>query len=172
VVSVGALKPVKGHDVLIRTFAQITDDHPDATLQIIGDGPELSSYQRLVENLGLTSKVDFSGWIDHEGVRSALQQASVFVFPSRHEGFGIALVEAMATGCPIVASEVGGIPEVVHGTNAILIPPEDSEALAEAIDVALRDDSWRETARALGMERALQFTWTSSIDRYESVLEA
>jgi len=169
-VSVGSLKCVKGHDVLIRAFSDVLGEHPDATLRLVGEGPKRSEYEKMVVQLGLADHIDFAGWLPSEEVRTSLEEAAVFVFPSRHEGFGIALLEAMATGCPVVASEVGGIPEVAREADAVLVPPEDSKALAEAINAVLRDNSWRETARASAVERADQFTWTSAVERYEDCL--
>jgi glycosyltransferase involved in cell wall biosynthesis len=169
-ISVGSLKRVKGHDVLIRAFPKVLEEHPDATLRLVGDGPKQSEYEKMTEDLGVTDCIDFAGWLTEVEVRSSLRKATLFVFPSRHEGFGIALLEAMAAGCPVVASNVGGIPEVVRGADAMLVPPEDSNALAEAINAVLRDEGWRETARSSVIERAAQFTWASAVDRYEDCL--
>jgi len=169
-ISVGSLKRVKGHDVLIQSFPEVLKEHPDATIRLVGDGPKRSEYERMIEDLGLTDCIDITGWLSEVEVRSSLREAVLFVFPSRHEGFGIALLEAMATGCPVVASDVGGISEVVQGADAKLVPPQDSHALAEAINASLRDHTWRETARASSVERAAQFTWDTAVQSYENCL--
>lgn len=169
-VSVGALKSVKGHDVLIRAFRQLVDRRPDAKLHIIGDGPERDHYASLLQELGLHDRISLRGWLPPVEVRKALGKATAFVFPSRHEGFGIALVEAMAVGCPVIASRVGGIPEVVSGTEAQLVPPESPEALADAMEKALDDEDWWEKAGRKGRERAKRFRWERTVDQYEACI--
>lgn len=170
VVSVGALKSVKGHDVLIRAFADVVDVHPTAHLILAGDGPKRDEYENLTNSLGLNDHIRFAGWQDANGVRTLLGGASLFVFPSRNEGFGIALLEAMAAGLPVVASNVGGIPEVVHGANALLVPPRSPSALAEAISKGLADDEWRKNAVQQSKEKAAIFDWDHAITQYERVL--
>ena len=169
-VSVGALKNVKGHDVLIKAFQQVVEKCPDARLQLIGDGPERDHYESLVRGLGLCPRVELRGWLSPVEVREALARATVFVFPSRHEGFGIALVEAMTAGCPVIASRVGGIPEVVSGAEALLVPPESPDALAQAMERALNDEGWREKARREGQKRARQFCWERAVNQYEACI--
>lgn len=170
VVTVGAIRDAKGHDVLVEAFERVVEQHPGATLKIVGDGPNRSSYESLIYEVGLDDRITIAGWCSRREVRRALQQASVFVFPSRHEGFGLALVEAMAAGCPVVASKVGGIPEVVSGTPAMLVPPDDPAALAEAIEEALANSEWQERAAASSVRRASQFSWETAIEEYEECL--
>ena len=168
-VSVGALKPVKGHDVLIRAFRKVVDECPEATLRIVGDGPEREAYQTLIRNLDLESHIELSGWLEPTGVRRALHEAEVFVHPSRREGFGLAVVEAMAAGCLIVASRVGGIPEVIEGTNACLVEPDSVRALSRAMTDSL-DKKWREAKDVeVFRDRAQKFSWQQAIDKYEKV---
>jgi glycosyltransferase involved in cell wall biosynthesis len=167
IVSVGALAEVKGHDVLIRAFPLVLSSYPDATLLLIGEGPRRSAYEALADSLGLSENVQFTGWLSPKAVRTRLQQASVFVFPSRHEGFGIALVEAMAVGVPIVASDIGGIPEVI-GHAGTLVPPDEPEELSEAICFVLGDQTPQRNTRS--RKRAQRFAWEVVVERYEQVL--
>lgn len=169
-VSVGALRDVKGHDVLLRAFEQVAERHPEVTLQIVGDGPNRNLYESMIADAGLTDRVSISGWRSRKGVREALHEASIFVFPSRHEGFGLALVEAMAAGCPVVASDVGGISEITLDTLARLVPSEDPDALAEVIVESLADLCWQKEAAMASKQRASQFDWKRVIDTYEQCL--
>lgn len=171
-VSVGALRDVKGHDVLIRAFQRVAQQHPGVTLRIVGDGPNRSMYETLIKEAELGDRVCISGWCSPNEVRAALREASIFVFPSRYEGFGIALVEAMAAGCPVVASDVGGIPEVVSGTSARLVSPNDPVALAETLERSLDDDQWREEAGRASEKRASRFCWEAVVDAYEKCLRS
>jgi glycosyltransferase involved in cell wall biosynthesis len=170
IVSVGALRCVKGHDVLLRSFRRVVNQHPQAKLKILGDGPKRREYESLISKTNLSGYVRLMGWCSKEKVREALKEATIFVFPSRHEGFGIALVEAMATGCPIVATKTGGIPEVVGGTDAKLVPPASETALAEALIDALNDKEWRRNAGSASAQRAAEFDWDTAIDKYEEYL--
>lgn len=170
VVSVGALKEVKGHDVLIRAFRKVVDGTPDASLQIVGDGPERERYESLINDLGLSQHVTITGWLSKEEVRDKLHRASLFVLPSRNEGFGLALVEAMAVGMPVVASNVGGITEVTEGTGARLVTPDNEDELAESLIAALKDTKWRQNATQEGIERVQALSHSATVDQYKSAL--
>lgn len=169
-VSVGALKHVKGHDLLVRAFQQVIARYPGARLQIVGDGPECDHYKSLIEELDLDASVELRGWLPPQKVRESLAEATAFVFPSRHEGFGIALVEAMAAGCPVIASRVGGVPEVVSGADAQLVPSESPKALADAMVSALDNSDWRENASRLVQKCARQFRWERVVNQYEACM--
>lgn len=170
IISVGNLRHVKGHDVLIKSFRSVLSKKPNAILKILGGGYKQEEYESLISGFNLSGHVRLMGWCSQEEVREALQKASVFVFPSRHEGFGIALVEAMATGCPIVATKTGGIPEVVGDTDAKLVPPASETALAEALTDALNDKEWRRNAGTASAQRAAEFDWETAVDKYEECL--
>ncbi len=142
--AIGALEERKGHDVLLDALACLRD--PRLTLLVAGDGSRLEALRARVGALGLGSAVRFLGRLDD--VAPVLAAADVLVMPSRQEGLGVAALEAMAAGLPVIASRVGGLPEaVVDGDTGLLVPPENAPALADAI-VRLADD--RPRARALG----------------------
>jgi glycosyltransferase involved in cell wall biosynthesis len=170
IVTVGSLKRVKGHDVLIKAFNKIYRIDPEARLIIIGDGPNRTAYEELAEQLGVDDRVRFTGWLSTERIQEEFARSLLFVFPSRREGFGIALLEAMAAGLPVVASKTGGIPEIVEGTETLLVPPESPSDLAEQINTALTDPSWRNRARCSVMERAREFSWECTMRQYEQCL--
>jgi len=170
IISVGSLKRVKGHDILIEAFRDVVDTRPSATLQIVGDGPLRSEYEVLIDQKGLGERVELVGWCSPEEVRKRLRKASLFAFPSRHEGFGLALVEAMAVGLPIVASDTGGIPEVVGPDFEFLASTNAPDQYSRKICRLLDNDALREAVGNQCHERAKKFGWSNTIKRYESTL--
>lgn len=158
VVCVGRLAEEKAVDVALRAFALLRVRDVQATLTVVGSGPEGARLAELARTLGLSDEVSFTGHLDD--VIDALVEADVFLMTSRSENLPIALLEGMASGLPVVSTSVGGIPEVVHeGTTGKLVPVEDPEATALALEelAAHRDAcrvmgvSARELARAYDM---------------------
>jgi glycosyltransferase involved in cell wall biosynthesis len=143
----GNLTPVKGHSVLIQATRDVVDRLPDARLIVVGDGPEREELERLARELGLSVNVEF--WGRYEGSRDRryiefLRRIQLLVLPSFSEACPMVALEAMAAGKPIVASRVGGIPEIVRdGITGSLVPPGDAQALAAGIVALLCDDSLR-----------------------------
>ena len=111
-----------------------------------------------VEKLNLTDRVKFIGFVEDGDLPHLYTLASAFAFPSFYEGFGLPPLEALACGVPVVTSNVSSLPEVV-GDAALTIDPNDTDALADALDKALHDDAWRAEARTRGLARAHEFTW-------------
>lgn len=134
-VTYGRMVHKKGFDLLLEAFAKILSQGINAQLLIGGDGSERTTLERLAKNLGISSQVKFSGWVDD--VPKFLSQGDVFVLPSRDEPFGIALIEAMATGIPIIATLTKGPREILSETMGYLVPPCDSEALYLAMEKAI-----------------------------------
>jgi glycosyltransferase involved in cell wall biosynthesis len=130
--TVGRLHEQKGHCYLIQAVSKVRKEFPKVKLLVTGEGEEENNLKKLVKSLDLTNKVIFAGLSsDIEGI---LPIAELFILPSLWEGLPNVLLEAMAAGKPVVATKVGGIPEiVVHGETGILIPPRDTDALAIAI---------------------------------------
>ncbi len=140
VLSVGNLYPVKGHDVLVRAAAELARRRPELRwrVAVAGRGEEEDELQSLAAELGIAGRLELLGY--RADVADLLAAADVFVLPSRSEGLPLALLEAMFAGLPIVASNVGGIPEVVEdGEEALLVPVEDAGALAGALERLLTD---------------------------------
>ena len=136
------LAPVKGISFLIGAVSQLREKIPHLRLVIAGDGPERPKLETQVRASGLEKAVTFSGWIDD--VASQLSNWDLYVQPSLAEGLGISVLEAMAAGIPIVASDVGGLKEVIDdGATGFLVPPRDIGALAERIDQLASDASLR-----------------------------
>jgi len=147
---IGALEPVKGVDVFVRTAALLAERDPSLRFAVFGTGPELTSLRALAAQLGLGDALVFAG---HVPASSALDDVRVLVVSSHYETSSLAMLEAMARGVPVVATNVGGIPEQVADGAVCLVPPNDATALADAIRMCI-DDAASAAARA---ERARQY---------------
>jgi glycosyltransferase involved in cell wall biosynthesis len=131
-VAVGRLVRQKGHDTLIRAFQTVLRERPEARLVIVGGGPLEPDLRRLASELGVASACVLAG--PRDNALDFIDEASVFVHPSRWEGFGIVLLEAMAAGKPVVATRISAIPEVVEdGRTGLLVRPDEPEELARAL---------------------------------------
>jgi len=135
-VTVGLLQYQKGVDMLLQAFAEVRTAHPEATLEVVGDGPERSAYEALSSELGLDGAVHFHGILPKTEIAAILGTAHVFVLASRFDNNPCVLVEAQAAGLPIVATRVGGIPEIVTGYG-LLAERDDVGGLAARISEAL-----------------------------------
>jgi sugar transferase (PEP-CTERM/EpsH1 system associated) len=145
-VIVARLSPEKDHATLLRAAARVVRTDPSFRLEVAGDGPCREDLHRLAGELGLAGCVRFLGAV--RDVPALLARAGLFVLSSVSEGVSLTLLEAMAAGLPVVATRVGGNPEVVaDGTTGLLVPATDADALAGALRVLWRDP---ETARSLG----------------------
>lgn len=133
VLFVGLLLPVKNVDIVLRAFAR-THKKTDAPLTIVGDGPLREDLEALAAQLGIADSVDFLGHKSRAEVASLMQRARVLALPSSSEGYPLVVVEALACGTPVVASRVGGIPEIMASDEAgTLVAPGDIESLASAL---------------------------------------
>lgn len=150
---VARLVPVKGQTYLVQAWPSVLKREPRALLLLVGDGPEERLLRSRAAELGLGGSVRFLGF--RQDIPSLLALAEALVLPSLNEGFGLVLLEAMAMGKPVVASAVGGIPEVVlDGRTGLLVPPADPEALAVAILRLLEDPRAAQRLGEAGRERA------------------
>lgn len=138
-VTVGRLHKQKGHAYLLHAISKIVKEVPKIKLLIIGEGEEEKILKDLAKSLDLTDKIIFVGL--RRDVKKLLSLARLFILPSLWEGMPNVLLEAMAAGKAVIATEVGGVPEVVvHGETGILVPPEDPNALARSIKCLLQDE--------------------------------
>jgi glycosyltransferase involved in cell wall biosynthesis len=161
----------KGFDVLIDAFAKAAGRLPAGwRLAIAGEGEATASLRALVSASGLDDRVVLTGRLQRTEVVRLLRHASAFVLPSRHEPFGIVNLEAMAAGAPVVATAVGGVPELVHdGDNGLLVEPEDPGALADAIVRVATDPRLADRLRAGGRRTAAAHDWSAIEARYAHV---
>ena len=157
VAALGRFVPVKGFDLLVAALPRLAQAVPGARLLLIGDGPERERLAALATRLGVSARITVTGATSDVG--AYLAAADVFAAPSRNEGMGRALVEAMALGLPVVGAAVGGIPAVVtDGVCGRLVPADDVEALAQALTDLARDAALRDKLGAGAVERAEAFS--------------
>ncbi|MCA9472006.1 MAG: glycosyltransferase family 4 protein [Nitrospirales bacterium] len=159
VLSVAGADPTKNLVSLIDAFSQLPDNvRTRHQLLLIGDIKPQGTIRDLVDERGLTRQVVFTGIISDEKLVRYYQDASVFVFPSLYEGFGLPALEAMACGCPVVCSNTSSLPEVV-GDAALMVTPTDVTALEQSIRQVLTDENLRHRLREAGIRQAGKFSW-------------
>jgi len=134
---VASLVPVKGIPYLLQALDQLQGKRQDFSLDIVGDGPDREAYQQMTTGLGLEGKVTFHGLKSKLEVAEFMRQCHVFVLPSLWETAGVVLVEALASGKPVIATRVGGIRETIDRRVGLLVLPENVTALTEALDYML-----------------------------------
>lgn len=144
---------IKGLGHLLHAAAMLCPHFPELRIEIAGSGPLRDELETQSRELGLGERVRFLGWQTDMG--PVLNRWDIFAMPSLEEGFGIAALEAMAAALPVVASNVGGVPELVeHGRTGWLVPPADAAALADRLRALLLDTKQRHAMGAAGRERA------------------
>ena len=168
VLYVGRFDPRKGIETLVRACAQLKDSS-DVRLVIVGgsdptqsDGDERNRIEGIVQELGLSKRTTFVGRIGHDRLPLYYTAADVCVIPSHYEPFGLVAIESMACGTPVVASAVGGLKfSIVPEETGLLVPPQDTDAFADAIDRILGDDLWATKLRLRASERVQRnFSWS------------
>jgi glycosyltransferase involved in cell wall biosynthesis len=165
------LFPRKGIRFLIEAVAKLKPKYPDINLIIAGDGFERPVLEELAQNLGIGDKTKFLGWVANKDLPRYFRSCAVSVIPSLEEGFGIPAAEAMGCEKPVVASDAGGLPEVVENdVTGYVVPKGDAAALASAIDRLLADDALRARMGEAGRARALdRFDWDLSVKKFEAI---
>lgn len=163
-VHVSNFRPVKRVDRLIEMLERVDG----CRLVLVGEGPELPKVRALAERKGLAGRVCFAGTVP---VEPLVREASVFLLPSDTESFGLAALEALCSGVPVVASDVGGLPEVVrHGETGLLVPVGDIEAMAGAVRTLLGDEALRRRMGQRAREDVLErFRTGPRVDAYEAL---
>jgi glycosyltransferase involved in cell wall biosynthesis len=179
-VTLGFVKHLKskyGPEYLIRAMEMVVGQYPRTRLLMAGSGELRSQLEALTGQLGLTQNISFLGAIEHRQVPEVLKNVDIFVMPSIREEFGVAAVEAQATEIPVVATRVGGVPEVVRdGITGILVEPRNSEQLATAIIELIENPEKRREMGKEGRKYVLShYRWEDNAalmdDLYKSVLE-
>ncbi len=166
----GNVKPHKNLDRLIEAFHLVRRRGLDR-LKLVMIGDDISKYaslRRAVHRHQLHNHIRFLGYLPEETLAVMYRLAGVFVFPSLYEGFGLPPLEAMASGTPVVTSNVSSLPEVA-GDAAQLVDPYDPEAIADGIYRVLTDVDLRRDLRRRGLARAHQFSWTSAVHRVREI---
>lgn len=163
--AVARMYPQKGHSILLKAFAAVSESMNGAQLLLFGSGPLESKLRRMVERLGLTERVKFCGQIANPD--TIYEQIDVLVVPSLSEGAGVVLLEAMLRGIPIIASNVGGIGEIVNDQCAMLVPPGDAKALAKTMLVLTENVDLRSRMAIATQERIRRFDFENTATRHE-----
>jgi glycosyltransferase involved in cell wall biosynthesis len=165
------LFPRKGIRFLLEAAAQLKPKFPDLKVVLAGDGFERPELARLAGDLGIGSDVTFLGWVPNADLPPYYRAAAVSVIPSLEEGFGIPAAEAMGCEVAVVASDAGGLPEVVeHGVTGLVVRRGDSGALAQAIGSLLADPARRRMMGQAGRQRALRlFDWDRTAEQFEQL---
>ena len=173
ILGIGRHVPQKGFDVLLRAFAQvISTGNETHDLLLAGDGTEHQSLQQLAAELGIAHHVTFLGRVDRPQAVRLFNGCSFFVLPSRHEPMGIVNLEAMAAGKAVIASRVGGVPELVQDTqNGLLFAAEDAAMLAQKMSELIDDPALRDRLGQAGLARAQSFDWSAIASQYENIYQ-
>lgn len=170
VISLRRLIPSKGVDVLIRAFKDVLCEYPTVRLIIAGEGPEEEKLKTLVSDLGMDNNVTFTGTVSFSHAISLLKSALCTVVPSLSEGGGLVNVEAQVAGCPVIASNVGGIPEYVKDNESGLLFQVGNDAeLASKIKLILSDISLRNRLITGGFKHSLEFDWNKLGPQYLAI---
>jgi glycosyltransferase involved in cell wall biosynthesis len=168
----GRLVSGKGVDIAVQALRHVLDKNFDVVLDIVGDGPERTATERLVNSLGIADRTRFYGWVGWSDLERLYARAHVFVHCSRKEGFGKVIVEAMAFGLPVVATDVGLCRWILDPPMCgLVVPPDNPEEIAHAVCRILSNP---EEARAMGLrgrERSAQWLLESLEDHYRTFLK-
>ncbi|MDD5055930.1 MAG: glycosyltransferase [Candidatus Peribacteraceae bacterium] len=161
VLFVGRLEPMKGVDVLLNAFAKaIVGLSPDIHLRIVGDGSQSATLKNLAKELEIDHRVTFTGRVNHQAVLEEFARAEIFCGLSRSEALGNVFLEAQASGCAVIATNVGGIPDIVKDRESgLLVPPDDVDASADAIKSLLSDPSLRAKLSLSGKKGIERYDW-------------
>jgi glycosyltransferase involved in cell wall biosynthesis len=172
--SLGTREPNKNRGAIIQALHRLVGAGRDLHLAVVGGGGWRTETERdEIARLGLAGRIHYTGYVPQQDLAALYSAASVFLFPSLHEGFGLAALEALACGTPVVTSNTSSLPEVV-GDAALLVDPRDAGALAAAIVAVLDDPGEAHRLRQAGPSRAARFTWEAcaeaTVQVYREVL--
>jgi len=168
-ITVGRLIPLRNLPLILEALVHL----PETTLTVVGDGPCLGEWIEEANRLNLRERVDFVGAQQHGVVQKLLRQHDIFVLASSHEGFPHSILEAMAEGLAVVATAVGGTPEIIeYGNNGLLFPANDRPALQRALTRVVEDADFRRTLAEQGRVTVeTKFSITGMVDKTEAVLQ-
>lgn len=169
----GRLTAQKGIDTLLFALWRLKSHlKNDFQLWIVGDGPLRETLEELTKDLQLEGHVFFQGWCNKLTLREYYESADIFVLPSIDEGMPNVLLEAMAMGLPLVATQISGSEELVEeGKNGFLVPPQDPEKLAEALGALIENDLGRQKMAGASKQKALEYGWKDVAVSYEELMK-
>lgn len=170
IVHVGSYQEVKNHIGLIDAFEQFHKNHPDAELHLIGDGQRRAVIEKLVEEKNLSGSVIFYGF--QSSVHEFLHQMDIFTLPSLYEGIPMSIIEAMGTGLPIVATNVGGIPDMLTNNESAILTTTDSSEIANAFEELYKNADLREKLGTNALVRSKEFSSEEMARKYLEIYQA
>ena len=167
----GRLSSEKGFDAALNAFAMILRKFPDARLLIAGDGPARNELEQQAANLGIGCRVEFLGWVEPADVPALINTATVVLMPSRQESLPLVALETGLMARPIVATRIGGLPEVIADKQTgLLVEPKNARAFADGVIYLLRE---RKLAFDFGQAARIRvqqlFSWASHLDKYDDL---
>ena len=172
VLTVGQISPRKNLQTVLEAFSKLKDELPNLQLITVGgNGWGYDKVKEQVNLLGLEKRVHFLDYVSDDLLRFLYRKAVVFVYPSLFEGFGLTVLEAMASSCPVITSNTSSLPEIA-GDAAILINPEDVEELSYNIVLVSTNKEKRAEMTAKGLQRAKTFTWEKAASMTQKVYES
>lgn len=167
------LEPVYDNATALHAFAQVRQAYPDARLLVAGTGPEEGALKRLANELGIALQVHFAGRLEREEMAQRLRESRIALNPSLADNMPNSVLEALASGVPVVSTRVGGVPFIVRdGDTALLVPPASPAAMAAAILRLLRDPALAEGMRSAGLGSVRAYTWTAVGPHWAAVYRA
>ena len=168
----GRLQPYKNIEVAIKAFAQVISKYPDATLTIAGFGESLISLKKLAGQLSIEKSVIFTGRVTDERKYELLSESWVMLQPSMIEGWGITVIEANASGTPVIASNVNGLRDsVVDGRTGMLVRPKDVQMFARVMTDLIENKEFRDYLSAQGIKWSQNFSWKKQAEKYTHIIE-
>jgi len=167
---IGRFIEQKNHKGLLEAFAQILKNHPDCCLNLIGDGELLEETKQYADTLGIREKVAFLG--NQTNVYPFLQEANLFLLPSKFEGMPMTIIEAMGTGLPVVATAVGGVPDMLTNMESGMLVSCKSEAVADAVCALLESEQLRQSLGTAAKIRSEQFSAGYMAKAYSEVYKS
>ena len=164
IVHVGRFNEQKNHGRLLRAFGMLLSQYPHCHLNLVGDGELMEGVKALAAELRIGEKITFLG--SQSNVYPFLQEADVFVLPSDYEGMPMTIIEAMGTGLPIVATAVGGVPDMIENETSGLLVPCEEAAVAQAMARLVSDASLREKLGQKAKEGSARFSAAYMAEQY------
>lgn len=167
------LEPLYDNSTALRAFKTVLAKHPQARMTIAGSGPQEAELRALASSLGISGQVCFAGRLSRQTMAELLRQSSVSINPSLADNMPNSVLEALASGVPVVSTNVGGVPFLVQdGVTALLVPPQDAAAMAVAVLRVLESPSLADSLAAAGVQEASQYTWPRVGPRLAAVYAA
>lgn len=165
------ITPRKGVRYLIEAFHQLSKKYSNLNLQIVGEGNEKANLEKLVKELGMEKQVNFVGLVPHEKLPAYYQSAGVYVLPSLNEGMSNSMLEALAAGLPLLATDTGGTEELItDGVNGFVLKMKNAEDIAEKLEILINDEELRKKMGAESRRKAENMGWQHVAEKYISLI--